>query len=378
MTETRIIVSRTALADGSPSTVIGGDVKVLNLVMICCEESLPYGPPIETAINFLDLICMSYARYNSSLIGSDGVALENMLIRITVYHAKSLDYPSNKQEWDAFDGVIIPGSISAAYDDHMDWINRLHTVIREEIHLNRRKTLGVCFGHQCFAHSFKNNTTEKSNVSSNVDEDHVAGGSRHGLAGKCPSGFKIGRKPCHLTAAGKCLFSDNFGADGVSYQHEKKDSKPTEVLEMLYTHGDMVETLPSNGISLGGSSEVPIHASAYFESDEKAIQFGKYVDLLAKGTSNTTRLRQVLGHYTNCHGPSSLPYSLTFQAHPEFVAPSGFNVNYKNLAVTLGEKGFISGKLAKEAWEDAQQHFEKLLVDSVNAVIVACVTLGWF
>jgi len=184
----------------------------LNLMMICCEENEPYGPALDTATMFLELLCASYERYhhhhhrehdddhiddendassNYSEQRSKGVVVDEdedkdededgaggdakrlplRRIQITVYHAQKMDYPQSDDEWDGYDGIIIPGSLSAAYDTHIGWIRRLLNVIRTEIHDKRRKTMGVCFGHQCLAHSFRHSSSSSSSSSSADDDD---------------------------------------------------------------------------------------------------------------------------------------------------------------------------------------------------------------
>ena len=46
-------------------------------------------------------------------------------------------------------------------------------------------------------------------------------------------------------------------------------------MELLYTHGDMVQSLPEFAISLGGNANVPIEACAYFSSKEDKVLFQK-------------------------------------------------------------------------------------------------------
>ena len=349
----------------------------LKLMMICCEENPPYGPAEDTANNFLELLCMSYERYYSSMVTSDVVtSTRNVTISITIYHAQKYDYPSTSQEWNSFNGVIIPGSLSAAYDDHLDWIHRLHTVIRDEIHENRRKTLGVCFGHQCFAHSFK---AKKKDENNRLDcneknlmdvKDECKSPREHallqsdGLAIKCPTGAKAGRIPCLLTAAGRYIFSQPF--------------EPKESLQMLYTHGDMVHSLPSIGLSLGGNGDVPIEAAAYFESEKSALNFQHYVNELELGMDDTPTLKQALGICTNKHGSTSCPYAITFQAHPEYVPPKAFNVTFFNTVTAMWKRGGINDVLSRDACKDAKLNFDKVLKDSLDAMIAACITLGWF
>jgi len=48
-----------------------------------------------------------------------------LTIRITIYHAQSNDYPLTSSEWSSYDGILIPGSLSAsaAYDNtSVEWI----------------------------------------------------------------------------------------------------------------------------------------------------------------------------------------------------------------------------------------------------------------
>ena len=55
----------------------------------------------------------------------------SLTICITEYHAQSInDYPLTSLEWSSYDGVIIPGSLSAAYDNtNLAWIEKLQSVI---------------------------------------------------------------------------------------------------------------------------------------------------------------------------------------------------------------------------------------------------------
>lgn len=113
---------------------------VLNLMIICCEEKAPYGPAEETANMFLELLCAAYEQYqkdNSSVYVDNECTAARTTIRITIYHAQQMDYPQTSKEWDSYDGIIIPGSLSAAYDTHIEWIQYLMTMIQTEIHANR-------------------------------------------------------------------------------------------------------------------------------------------------------------------------------------------------------------------------------------------------
>lgn len=341
----------------------------LKLMMISCEENAPYGPAKVTANMFLQLLSMSSKRLYSSLNEDDG---QNRIksISITVYHAQNEDYPLSEQEWDSFDGIIIPGSLSSAYATHIPWIRRLHAVIREEIHNNQRKTLAVCFGHQSFAHAF-GDADCKMNGSESVDS------GRDGEAVKCPTGKKAGRKSFDLTSAGKCLLAhsvETSSGDSGDIQFKA----PKTCVEMLYTHGDMVGTLPTIGLSLGGNRDVPIQSAAYFASEDLALQFEQYADSLQLKTSSSPSYRAVRADVLSRYGSDSLPYALTFQAHPEFTAPDGFKVNFVNVLKAMERLQHIDQSTSKHAHEDALKNFETILTDSVDAMVSVGVILGWF
>jgi len=322
--------------------------RVLELMMIACEEDAPYGPSDVTAKLMIQLICEACRRYYASSVERDLSNKVNM-IRITVYHAQSQDYPSTKEEWDRFDGILIPGSHSNAYDVHVDWIGRLHSVIRDEIHKYRRKTLAICFGHQSFAHAFS---------------------SSDGLAVKCPSGSKAGRHTFQLTSVGKHLLCS----------HTKECSSTLkESIDLLYTHGDMVQKIPSFGLSLGGNDKVPIQSAAYFESEEMALQFYIHANEMQQfKCDSSTITQQTLEMYANKHGQSSLPYAITFQAHPEYVTSDGFNVNFMNTIKAMHRWAHIDESTLNDVVKDVEHNFDRAYNDSLDGMVAVGIVLQWF
>ena len=462
----------------------------LNLMMICCEENEPYGPALDTATMFLELLCASYERYhhhhhrehdddhiddendassNYSEQRSKGVVVDDdedkdededgaggdakrlplRRIRITVYHAQKMDYPQSDDEWDGYDGIIIPGSLSAAYDTHIGWIRRLLNVIRTEIHDKRRKTMGVCFGHQCLAHSFRHSSSSSSSSSADDDDDYSdhhrgddmggtkdgsestvrecdgdgdgdggSGGGGGGLATVCSIGPVAGRRAFRLTAEGELLLSGGGGGGGAAaeaaaattcrgkgedhvtttlrYDRGEKISKrrsspslppPKEHLEMLYTRGDMVISLPSVGISLCGDGDLlPCEACAYFASEEDASRFrnGVAVAVAARQNDDPPGMEDVpasSGGGRKSGGAAMSwprPYAITYQAHPEYMSDTGYRVNYVNTVRAMEDRGSISRETSRRACEDAELNYDTLLESCLDATISTGVILGWF
>mmetsp|Transcript_37456 Transcript_37456/g.79009 ORF Transcript_37456/g.79009 Transcript_37456/m.79009 type:complete len:400 (+) Transcript_37456:47-1246(+) len=366
------------------------DADVLNLMMICCEERAPYGPAAVTANMFLELFCEAYKRYYHEVsccapTGEERSSARHQSkhssIRITIYHAQSLDYPRASEEWDSYDGVIIPGSFSTAYETHIEWIHRLQEVIQQEIHGKRRKALGVCFGHQCFAHSF--------GLRSSVQSDHQVFNesgtwqqsksivSKGGLASKCTVGPIAGRKSFQLTDGGKILLGSAASSRPKKNSHEKSNiAQPLkDCLELLYTRGDMVQSLPSVGISLCGNEKLPNEACAYFASETDVMQFQN--DAM-KQCSNLSPLGEASTSWGQVLDKTVLPYAITFQAHPEYVTQTGRKVNYVNTVKAMEEHGIISEETAKVACEDAIVYYNALSGDSLDAIVSVGVILGWF
>jgi GMP synthase-like glutamine amidotransferase len=227
-------------------------------------------------------------------------------VTIVIYRVQQLDYPASVEEWDSYDGVLLPGSFSAAYDDAV-WIEKLRQVIVNEVY--GRPTLGICFGHQVFAHSFPD-----------------------GEAVKCPAGSQAGRKSFPLTKEGSSLFLNR-----------KKN------VDLYYTHGDMVQKLPTFAVSLGGTETVPIQAAAYFHSELEA-------------TTGGTR-----------------PIAITFQAHPEYASPQlGLYTTLGPILSAMESRGDFTSEEGKKFRQDAIDHYATVERDSIDVIKDVGILLGWF
>ncbi len=284
---------------------------VLRLAFLGCEVRGPYGPHSHTAELFCDLICASYSR---ALAPNQ---TRNIELELFAASGGCSALPSDVSK---FDGVILPGSFSSAYQTDQKWIPELSNYIQDVLVEKSVPTLGVCFGHQLYAHSFKD-----------------------GNATKCPAGPQAGRKTTDLTSAGRAFLN----GEGT--------------LDLFYTHGDMVEKLPPTGISLGGNDPVPIQAAIYFSSPPT----DETVELL-RTNKNTTKV-----------------IAVTFQAHPEFCSSedklqSKGGQTFCKTVDLMNQNGDLSEQDHAAALSDAETTCHEVNRQSLDAMVAAGRLLGWF
>jgi GMP synthase-like glutamine amidotransferase len=264
----------------------------LKLLFLGCESNAPYGPFEHTANLFMNLITASLQEAGA----------QDYLVILDVYHASKGHLPS-RDAYAQYDGIILPGSFNSAYDTE-PWILQLSKVIQQEIVSKELPTLGVCFGHQLYAHSFE-----------------------EGSAIKCPAGPQAGRKVSTISAEGrKWLPSFND-------------------LQLFYTHGDMVASLPPQGHVLGGTETVPIQAAIYFSKvdDQK-------------------------------------PIAVTFQAHPEYASSRtlGLDRTLNQIMEAMYERRDISDDELQRVKSDAIAEFDTVQKHSIECMLVVGRILGWF
>jgi GMP synthase-like glutamine amidotransferase len=267
----------------------------LRLLFLGCEAKPPYGPYEHTANLFLDLLVLSLQQIGAT----------HYHVFLDVYHVSSGNFPP-RSAYTEFDGIILPGSFNSAYDSE-PWILSLSKILQEEIVAKEVPTLGVCFGHQLYAHSLED-----------------------GSATKCPAGPQAGRKVSQLSPEGRQWL-------------------PTlSDLQLFYTHGDMVESLPPQGRLLGGNEAVPIQAAIYFSQ---------------KNGDNQQK-----------------PIAVTFQAHPEYASSKtlGLDRTLNQIMHAMNERQDISDDEMERAKADALQEFETVQKHSIETMITVGRLLGWF
>lgn len=298
----RTTLKRTVGSDNSNSTE-----RFLLLLMLGCENNSPYGPNEHTASLFLSLICRAAEKVSKDL---------KWTVTIDIYRAQQMEYPQSTEEWDRYDGILLPGSFSAAYGKE-EWIEKLSHVIINEVHGRGRKTFGVCFGHQIYAHSLQG-----------------------GQAVKCPAGKQFGRQSVSLTSEGAQLFSDITN------------------LELLFTHSDMVQSLPPCAVRLGGSDRVPIQAAAYFTSPDEAARF-------------------MSSKKKDSRCPS--PIAITFQAHPEYAElESGMEKTFDAVVKASVERRTLSPDEEEVVRQDVIHNYAHVEQHSLDVMIEVGTALGWF
>ena len=135
-----------------------------------------------------------------------------------------------------------------------------------------------------------------------------------------------------LTAQGQVFFEASCGS-----------TTDNATSEMLYTRGDMVESIPEVAVSLCGSNELPFEAVAYFSSSDDRKKFQTPLDC-----------------------DESKPFAVTFQAHPEFVTCLGSNFIYLDCVRSMEDHGQISNQVAKLARLEAGEREKEITRSSLE------------
>ena len=324
--ESRVKGERIILHKNIEATNISSDAGpggVLRIMMIACEQLPPYGGMVQTANMFLHLL--------STAIWEKKSTSTTKAIEISIYNAQEYDYPLSSEEWDSYDGILLPGSHSSAYDDSQPWIPFLRHVIIKEIHHHQRKTLGICFGHQIMAHSFYPD----------------------GVATKCSAGPQAGCRSMNTI----------FSTLPLRYPEEACKRPDDKKFLLYYTHGDMVAKLPSCSVCLASTFDVDIVAAAFFSSSDDAILFQKQQRNSSYKINSQEYVR---------------PYAITFQAHPEFFDGDGFQHHFHNCVIGMCQSGALSQEASDKELKDSIANKDLVWRDTVDIMVQVGSILNWF
>jgi GMP synthase-like glutamine amidotransferase len=396
--------------DLNPADVGNGtQEEELVLLFLGCEASPPYGPYLHTAGLFLDLLEAAAEKLLRTATTTTTLTTEQPLrqrpsrhrplpldftsVVLRVYPVSLGVFPTPKDLYES-DGVILPGSFHSAYDDET-WIHQLMGLIQNELVANGIPALGVCFGHQIYAHSFGKRMKRSNNDdNNNQDVQGAEEGHRHhhldhgggGSAVKCPAGPQAGRRTSLLTNAGWKFLgrqpplkkSGNVVEDGIAVPTTSNcmgtdtTTTTTQHLDLFYTHGDMVEQLPPQGVSLGGNDKVKIQAAIYFSGPAPTAADVSYTHASMRGGAN----------YDPPDIDNNPPrvIAVTFQAHPEYASSRerGLEGTLHKIIREMARRGDITQQEGEEAQDDAALQYEHVREQSIAAVISACQLLGWF
>ncbi len=126
-----------------------------------------------------------------------------------LFDSKRGDLPASVSD---FDGYIIMGSYSGAYDRDL-WIYDLGNFIKDTYDNSDRKIVGICFGHQMIGQAL----------------------------------------------GGKVIKADGWGIGclPISFSQGKFPLQLPEKLNLLFSHGDQIVTLPANTSVLASSQHCP-------------------------------------------------------------------------------------------------------------------------
>ena len=131
-------------------------------------------------------------------------------IQFQTYEVQFNNYPLDVDECDAY---LITGSKASSYDNDQ-WIDDLKKFI-QRLDKNKKKLIGICFGHQIIAEA-------------------LGGSVRHS-----PNGWHAGVDSISLNNN-----AYNYGEEGKKYN-------------LVFSHQDEVQTLPHNATLIAGSETCP-------------------------------------------------------------------------------------------------------------------------
>jgi GMP synthase-like glutamine amidotransferase len=375
----RTVLERTVEINGDDHTDHHHDArKELRFLFLGCEADDSYGPYDHTATLFIELICRAVQEHyfhtqqqeqevpaTQKRKQTSTTTTHILHVTLTVYRISQGDLPTHlsDEEWNHFHGIILPGSHGAAYDaESTPWILEFGNLLRAKHQPGRPPMLGICFGHQLLA--------------------HVADGDG-GKAVLCPNGTQVGRKSMTVTEAGRrILFPPSSVSNGKPHnstsQEETKEGSMAQLsvaeestgcsnslptIDLYYSHGDMVQQLPSHAIVLASSDKVPIQAAAYFASEHEAREFTRNGNSATNNKNTTIR-----------------PTAITFQAHPEFAVSRtlGLERTLGRIMDGMQHRGVITPEARHEIGHDAQMNFASVERQSLQVLMRVGHALEWW
>lgn len=234
--------------------------------------------------------------------------------------------------------------------------------------------MGVCFGRQCFAHAFGSS------------EDHIILGKKEVEVVKQK---KVGEQSSVQLGPKQEGYRANSQRRDVNYSLSMAPPAATVIVMSAVWNCCIPTETWSNPFQ-----NLPFRQGAMpmFQSKLVPTSHRRRTRFYFRSSLSNTHSTTMSTHHHNgddygdntTNDTSTLrsttvqPYAFTFQAHPEYISPTGFNVNYINTVQAMEDRGYITQQVSKEACEDARVNFGKVREDSLEAVIAVATALGWF
>jgi GMP synthase-like glutamine amidotransferase len=182
-------------------------------------------------------------------------------LEFVVYDVESGEFP---QDLDVADGWLITGSKSSVYEDK-PWIHQLEQLV-QRLHRERRKLVGICFGHQLVARALG------------------------GVAEKSSKGWGVGVHTA--TFSTRPDWFDDAAAE----------------FRLLVSHQDQVTQLPPGAQVLAGSE---FCENAVCQIGEHILTFQGHPEFVAEYSNNLLNIRrEVIGEDNYRAGMASLSQPL--------------------------------------------------------------------
>ncbi|KAF8817836.1 putative glutamine amidotransferase-like protein [Cardiosporidium cionae] len=246
--------------------------RILKIALLHTDKEESYGQRLQCL--FEEWFQAIIEDYNNHSLSSSNIVRkfhQPIFVELVKVDALNENYPTT-EEWNSFDGVLVPGSSSSAFENEK-WILGLKNIIRK-LFVNRKPLLGICFGHQII------NAALGGKVAQN----------KHGtVVGRVSSEITTPLEKTKSFMQKYTTISD-FSSNGA------------QKISLLHSHRDIVTSLPSSFAVL---------------LEDGSLQQENVRCWRVAGSQNSEN--NVMFHASG----EGLPFVFTVQGHPELSTNSG-------------------------------------------------------
>ncbi|KAF9929468.1 hypothetical protein FBU30_001541 [Linnemannia zychae] len=121
----------------------------IRVALLVCGEPIP---PVSEPFGKYPVIFNTFLQSGLNTLKGKKLIDSDAELIVEAFDAREEEYPEDLSK---FDGILITGSASNAYDD-LPWLNKLVDYVANIPRDNRApKLVGICFGHQVIGRAFK-------------------------------------------------------------------------------------------------------------------------------------------------------------------------------------------------------------------------------